>query len=395
VSHRKPRPKAARRRDESQDAPTGLPGDLVRALRWLRAHVEEPVQIARLAEVAGVRPRTLETHFKLFLGTTPLGWVRRMRLSLARQRLLDGDRARTVTGAALASGFSQLGRFALHYREAFGELPSHTLKRARALAGAGGDDVDDEALRLTWRAFSAAYAVAPRECGAALEDLARAQELAPTYGLPKALAAWCWGQRAAQHFSSTPGEDRAHACRLADEACALAPDDAMALTLCSGALALAHRIEEADRQIERALVLDPWSPLAWIRRGWISAYLGDSDAALRRFRAMLHLMPLEPLRHTAFIGIGCAHFAAGRYDRAAVWARSGVDAFPGSFWGERLVVAAAVHAGARAEARRTARNLLRKDPELTVAVARRAWPFPPHFMARLADGLAIAGMPRA
>jgi predicted Zn-dependent protease len=107
------------------------------------------------------------------------------------------------------------------------------------------------------------------------------------------------------------------------------------------------------------------------------------------------LMPLEPLRHTAFIGIGCAHFAAGRYDRAAVWARSGVDAFPGSFWGERLVVAAAVHAGARAEARRTARNLLRKDPELTVAVARRAWPFPPHFMARLADGLAIAGMPRA
>lgn len=79
----------------------------------------------------------------------------------------------------------------------------------------------------------------------------------------------------------------------------------------------------------------------------------------------------------------------------ARWAQSGVEASPSSFWGERIVIAAAVHAGARAEARRIARRLLCKDPDLTVAVARRAWPFPPDFMARLADGLAIAGVPRS
>jgi AraC-like DNA-binding protein len=395
VPQREPALKAASRGDESWEALPGLPGDLVRALRWLRAHVDEPIQLEMLADVAGVRPRTLETHFKLFLGTTPLGWVRRMRLSLARRRLLDADREATVTGIALASGFSQLGRFAVQYRECFGELPSQTLKQRRDSAKGGADDVDDEALRLTWRGLSAAYAVAPKECGVALEYLARAQELTPTDGLPKALAAWCWGQRAAQHFGLTPSEDRARARQLAEEACALAPNDAMALMHCSGALALAHRIEEADRLIERALALDPWSPLAWIRRGWVSAYLCDSEAALRVFRNTLHLMPLEPLKHTAFIGIGCAHFAAGRYERAALWAQSGVEAFPASFWGERIVVAAAVHAGARAEARRTARRLLRKDPHLTVAVARRAWPFRPDFMERLADGLTTAGLPRA
>jgi hypothetical protein len=106
-------------------------------------------------------------------------------------------------------------------------------------------------------------------------------------------------------------------------------------------------------------------------------------------------MPFESLRHTAFIGIGCAHFAAGRYERAAVWAQSGVEAFPASFWGERIVVAAALHAGAGAEARRTARRLMRNDPDLTVSVARRAWPFPTDFMERLADGLTAAGIPRA
>ena len=94
----------------------------------------------------------------------------------------------TVTRAALASGFSQLGRFAVEYRRVFGERPSETLRRARLRV----EVIDDEALRRTWRALPAAFAVAPNECNAALEDLERAQELAPGYGLAQAMAAWCW-----------------------------------------------------------------------------------------------------------------------------------------------------------------------------------------------------------
>lgn len=364
-----------------------LPGDLARALAWLRRRLDEPVRIDTLAEIAGVRPRTLETHFRTFLGTTPLGWVRRMRLHNARRSLL-ANRDRSVTEAALASGFNQLGRFAAQYRAEFGELPSETLQRVRAAE----PEVDDEALRLTWRALPAALNVAPHACEAALESLDRAQTLAPGFGLAKALAAWCWGQRAAQHFSVTPEEDRARARRLAQEAESLSPDNALALTWCSGALVLVHQVEAADRLIERALAIDPHSPLAITRRAWLSAYLGDSPAAVRGLQL---LMPFDALRHTAFIGMGCAHFAAGRYERAAVWAKGGVEAFPAAFWGERIVIAGALHAGARAEARRRAKALLRKDPALTVAIARQAWPFPARFMEQLADGLAAAGIPRA
>ena len=364
-----------------------LPGDLVRALRWLRQRLDEPIHLDTLARIAGVRPRTLETHFRTFLGTTPLGWVRKMRLRDARQRLLDAE-DESIADIALASGFSQLGRFASQYRAEYGELPSQTLRRVRSAVA----EIDDEALRLTWRALPAALNVAPWSCEAALQDLTRAEALAPTWGLAKALAAWCWGQRAAQHFSSTPDKDRARAQRLAEKSEPLASDDAMALTLCSGAFTLLHRVEKADRLIERALAIDPYSPLANSRRAWLSAYQGDSAAALQQFR---RLMPFDALRHTAFIGIGCAHFAAGRYERAAIWARNGVEAFPAAFWGERIVIAAAVHAGARAEARRRARTLLRKDPNLTVAIASAAWPFQPSFMEQLADGLAAANIPRA
>ncbi len=380
--------------NDAPQVPPGLPSDLVRALDWLRSHLDEPIHLEALAAVAGVRPRTLEKHFKLFLGTTPLGFARRMRLSLARQRLLAADHQATVTGIALASGFTQFGRFAVRYRRQFGEQPSQTLKRTRGSASGMADEIDDEAVLFTWRALPAVHTVAPRECDAALEDLARAQELAPTYALPKALASWCWAQRG-QHFTRTPGEDRARARQLADEACALAPKNPMVLTYCSGARVVTHGVEEADRLIERALALDPWHALAWLRRGWLSAYVGDHEGALRELSTALHLTPFCPLTHIAFIGIGSAHFGAGRYDRAARWAQSGVEASPGSFWGERIVVAAAVHAGARAEARRIARRLLRKDPNLTVPVAARAWPFRSDFIARLADGLTIAGVPRS
>jgi AraC-like DNA-binding protein len=85
---------------EFPDAPPGLPADLTRTLGWLRSHLAEPVQLDLLAQIAGVRPRTLETHFKMFLGTTPLGWVRRMRLArapgiAARESADQRDRCRT------------------------------------------------------------------------------------------------------------------------------------------------------------------------------------------------------------------------------------------------------------------------------------------------------------
>jgi adenylate cyclase len=218
--------------------------------------------------------------------------------------------------------------------------------------------------------------------------------MAPGYGLPVALAAWCWAQRAAHGFNATPRQDRERALQLARQACTLAADDALALTLASGALTLAHRLDQADRLLERALGLDPWLPYAWVRRGWASVYMGDADTAYRELQIALQLAPVGPMRHIAAIGMGCAHFASERYERAARWVQNGTQTFPGGVWADRVAVAAAVHAGAKAEARRIARRLLRKDPHLTVETARRAWPFPSAFMARLGDGLAVAGVPR-
>jgi AraC-like DNA-binding protein len=379
---------------DDRETSSALPVDLVRVLEWLRGNLHEAVNLEKLASIAGVRPRTLESHFRLFLGTTPLGWVRRMRLVSARRELELGRMNARVTDIALAHGISQLGRFSSEYRALFGEPPSATLRRSRRSPEAGDNPVDDEALRLTWQSMPHVFAISPRECNDALEGLQDAQRLAPQFGLPVALAAWCWGQRAAHGFSSTPKQDREHGLRLASQACVLAPNDALALTLASGALTLSNRLEEADGLLERALALDPWLPYAWVRRGWASAYIGDTEAAFRELKVALYLSPLGPIRHIAFIGMGCAHFAAGHYEAAVRWVQSGAEGFPGAIWAERVAVAAAVHAGTTSEARRMARRLLRKDPHLTVAGARHAWPFTPAFMEHLSEGLAVAGIPK-
>lgn len=369
---------------------TPLPADLARALDWLRGHLSEPIDLERLALVAGVRPRTLEAHFKRFLGTTPLGWVRQMRLAHARRELECARGDATVTDIALAAGFNQLGRFSVYYRTVFGEAPSTTLRQRRYSRAGVSDDVDDEAFRLTWQAMS----IAPRECSEALETLESVRHMAPNYGLPVALAAWCWAQRAAHGFSASPCQDRDHALQLTQQACGLATNDTLCLTLASGALTLAHRLEEADRLLQQGLALDPWQPYAWVRRGWQSANMGDPDSAYRELTIALRLTPVGPMWHIAFIGIGCAHFASGRYAQAARWVQSGTEAFPGAYWADRIAVAAAVRAGAKGEACRIAHRLLRMDPHLTVEKARNSWPFPLGFMDRLCNGLEVAGIPR-
>lgn len=389
-------PRSDRYREVSdiQEFSQVLPSDLVRVLDWLRCHLSEPIELEKLAQIGGIRPRTLETHFKIFLQTTPLGWVRRTRLARARRELQRSAPSATVTDVALSNGFNQLGRFAAQYRRVFGELPSTTIQRTRLVSANNVDWDIDEAIRLTLSALPLAFAVERKQCNAALERLSRPLEAAPGYGLAKAVAGWCWAQRAAHNFGATPDVDRDQAYKLAEEAQALAPDDALTLTLSSGALVLLHRLEEADLRLERALALDPWLAYAWIRRGWMSAYFGDSDGAIRELRTALHLMPFEPLRHITFIGMGCAHFVAERYDRAALWVQSGIEGYPESFWAQRIAVAATALAGSRDEARRMGRRLLRKEPDLTASKARQAWPFPRTFMSRLGDGLEIAGVPK-
>ena len=96
---------------------------------YVRAHLDAPVQVSRLCRLVGWSERTLREAFRDVHGMGPKRWEVVERLKAVRRVLTrHGHPATTVTLAATAHGFYDLGRFAALYREAFGEAPSETLR---------------------------------------------------------------------------------------------------------------------------------------------------------------------------------------------------------------------------------------------------------------------------
>jgi AraC family ethanolamine operon transcriptional activator len=93
----------------------------------------KPISVRQLAGAVGVSPRTLEYAFREYLGTTPLNFMRRCRLSGALRDLrVATSESNTVTEVATNWGFTDLGRFAAAYKQLFGSYPSQTLKDERS-----------------------------------------------------------------------------------------------------------------------------------------------------------------------------------------------------------------------------------------------------------------------
>ena len=106
------------------------PATVRRAVAHIDAHAHLPLQLGDIAAAAGTGARALQYGFRRHLGTTPLGYLRRVRLELARRELQRADPTRGDTVAAVAArwGFPHTGRFAAAYHAAYGVLPGETLR---------------------------------------------------------------------------------------------------------------------------------------------------------------------------------------------------------------------------------------------------------------------------
>lgn len=121
------------RYSEALARPTAVavPWQVKRAIDYMAANVGYPLQTRQIAEAAGVSTRALQIAFQRFKDTTPLAYLRDLRLESARQRLRTGQ-ASTVADVAKECGFAHMGRFSELYKAAFGELPSET-RRNRSI----------------------------------------------------------------------------------------------------------------------------------------------------------------------------------------------------------------------------------------------------------------------
>ncbi|MCQ4084038.1 AraC family transcriptional regulator [Streptomyces sp. RB6PN25] len=100
------------------------------AMELIEAHAAEPLTVEDIAEAVGVSVRALQEGFRRHVDTTPLRYLRDVRLARVRADLSASDPgSTTITDIACRWGFFHAGRFSIAYRERFGESPSQTLRR--------------------------------------------------------------------------------------------------------------------------------------------------------------------------------------------------------------------------------------------------------------------------
>jgi AraC family transcriptional regulator, ethanolamine operon transcriptional activator len=95
----------------------------------LAAKIDSPIYLSDLCSATGVSERTVRNAFQSLYHVSPIRFLHLRRMHQVRRALRNNPGA-SVTDAALRFGFGNLGRFAVEYRQIFGESPSHTLRSA-------------------------------------------------------------------------------------------------------------------------------------------------------------------------------------------------------------------------------------------------------------------------
>ncbi|WP_011299596.1 MULTISPECIES: AraC family transcriptional regulator [Cupriavidus] len=124
----------------ARSAEPARPRHMQRVIDYVHANAETPLTVADLAQIACVSVRALEEGFRRHLNTTPVGYLRDVRLDGVRQALIAaaGAEHASITDIAYRFGFTHLGRFAAYYKQRFGVSPSATL-RGEATERPSGD----------------------------------------------------------------------------------------------------------------------------------------------------------------------------------------------------------------------------------------------------------------
>src|SRR5207237_9444805 len=113
-----------------------------------------------------------------------------------------------------------------------------------------------------------------------------------------------------------------------------------------------------------------------------------------RSKIALDLAPHHPFAFNSLVGIGCAHFDAGRYLDSAQWQERALIEHPSAVWVHRTLCPAYVLGDAEAEARRSLAALRERYPELTVSEVRQGLPpLPQAYCDLVFDALHGVGLP--
>jgi adenylate cyclase len=243
------------------------------------------------------------------------------------------------------------------------------------------------------RALPLTFTAMPQDADRALELLGRAIELDPEYAAAHAMSAWCHEQR---YLRAGLHEDaKLAALHHARIALAVGGDDAAALAIAGFVIAVVeHDYGAATAAFDRSFALSGSSALALGFSSIVRAWQGDDVTAVDHAERAIRLSPYDTLLYLPCVGLAYAHFAAGRFDEAAVAAGRARQSNPKFSMPYVLHAAALANLGRSEEAGAVVDALRAIEPDVRVSTAIRSARFAnPGKKEELGEALVRAGMP--
>lgn len=108
----------------------GGPGVVRRAVAFIEANADQDIGLGEIAAAARIGARGVQHAFRKHRDTTPMEYLRQVRMDRAHRALQAADPTRGDRVAAVAArwGFVHAGRFSVEYRRRYGCSPSKTLR---------------------------------------------------------------------------------------------------------------------------------------------------------------------------------------------------------------------------------------------------------------------------
>jgi tetratricopeptide (TPR) repeat protein len=228
----------------------------------------------------------------------------------------------------------------------------------------------------------------------ALALFSRAIELDPDFASAYGMAAWCHVWRGYNGWVTDRARESSEGAQLARRAVTLGRDDAVPLARGGYALCfLAGEFDSGIAFVDRALGLNPNLATTWVLSGLLRNFTGDTDIAIEHLARAMHLSPLDPALYHMQSGTGFAHFLAGRFDDACVWAESALREEPQYVPAWAVTAAGHALAGRMEKARRAETHLRQINPAFRVSQFTSAIFQRPEHLALWKAGLRKAGLP--
>ena len=203
------------------------------------------------------------------------------------------------------------------------------------------------------------------------------------------MLAWYNYGRAMRGIS--PGDSIKLGFKMSQKALSLDESDSSSHALLGSIYLLMREYEKAIASGKRAVELSPNGAMFHALLGNTFGYAGRLDEAIAHLEKAIRLNPFPPFWY--YLNFGRIYWQKEHYETALAELKKAVQRSPDSYFNYLFLAAVYVSLNRQEEAEAASKKVLEINPNFSIKIASKAWPYKPADLKLFRDALHKAGLP--